>query len=87
MCFTTRKERKCTCRLNQKNFNSIQADVEPIFREIERVKQKHGLATLTLESFKLSDQYGGSRAGTDGFMARREFRHRRDSVTQFKRII
>ena len=64
MCSTAKRERKCTCRLNQKNFDSIQADVEPIFREIEQVKQKHGLTTLTLESFQLSDQFGGSRAGS-----------------------
>lgn len=87
MCFITRKRKRCICRLNQKDFSSIQADVEPIFREIEHVKERYGLTTLTLESFQLSDQFGGCRAVKDGFTARREFRHRRDSVTQFKRII
>lgn len=74
--------------MNQKNFDSLQEDVEPIFKELERVKEKHNLSVLSLESFQLSDQYSGCRAtGADGFMARREFRHRRDSTTQFKRMI
>ena len=73
--------------MTQKKFSPLQADIEPIFREIEQVKEKHGLTTLSLESFQLSDQYSGSCAGKDGFLARREFKHRRDSTTSFRLLI
>lgn len=67
-------------------FEQLEKDLEPIFAEIQQIKERYRITSLSLDSFALSDQFHGNHGGSKGFMARREFRHRRNNSTKFKKI-
>lgn len=44
-------------------FTQLEKELLPVFSEIERIKERHGITSLTLESFNLIDQFHGSHGG------------------------
>ena len=44
-------------------FAQLEKELLPVFAEIERIKEKHRITSLTLESFNLIDQFHGSHGG------------------------
>lgn len=58
----------------------------PVFAEIERIKEKHRITSLTLESFNLIDQFHGSHGGKGSFMGKREYKHTRSIEQNFTKV-
>lgn len=44
-------------------FAQLEKELRPVFAEIERIKEKHRITSITLESFNLIDQFHGSHGG------------------------
>ena len=38
-------------------FAQLEKELRPVFAEIERIKEKHRITSITLESFNLIDQF------------------------------
>ena len=51
-------------------FTQLEQELLPVFAEIERIKEKHRITSLTLESFNLIDQFHGSH-GVQAYQERR----------------
>ena len=56
-------------------FAQLEKELRPVFAEIERIKEKHRITSITLESFNLIDQFHGSHGGKGSFMEKREYKH------------
>ncbi len=67
-------------------FNSLEHDLLPVFSEIQRIKEKYRITSLTLESFNLIDQFHGSHAGKNDFLGRREYSHTRSVEKGFVKV-
>ena len=52
-------------------FAQLEKELRPVFAEIERIKEKHRITSITLESFNLIDQFHGSHGGKGSFMGKR----------------
>lgn len=64
-------------------FAQLEQEIRPLFNEIERVKRKYGITSLTLESFNLIDQFHGSHGGKGNFMGQRIYQHTRTEDRNF----
>lgn len=51
-------------------FAQLEKELLPVFSEIERIKERHGITSLTLESFNFIDQFHGSHGGKGNFMGK-----------------
>ena len=67
-------------------FTQLEKELLPVFPEIERIKERHGITSLTLESFNLIDQFYGSHGGKGNFMGKREYKHTRAVGHNFVQI-
>lgn len=67
-------------------FTQLEKELLPVFSEIERIKERHGITSLTLESFNLIDQSYGSHGGKGNFMGKREYKHTRAVGHNFVQI-
>lgn len=67
-------------------FAQLEKELRPVFAEIERIKEKHRITSLTLESFNLIDQFHGSHGGKGSFMGKREYKHTRAVEHNFVQI-
>lgn len=67
-------------------FAQLEEDLLPVFREVERIKQKYRITSLTLESYHTIEQFHGSHGGKRNFMGKREYRHRKNIEKHFIQI-
>lgn len=67
-------------------FTQLEKELLPVFSEIERIKERHGITSLTLESFNLIDQFHGSHGGKGSFMGKREYKHTRSVEQNFVKV-
>ena len=67
-------------------FAQLEKELRPVFAEIERIKEKHRITSITLESFNLIDQFHGSHGGKGSFMGKREYKHTRAVGHSFVQI-
>lgn len=67
-------------------FEQLAEEMEPIFRQIQAVKDRHGITSLTIECLPLVDQFWGSHGGKGDFVATRRYHHKRDMITKFKKV-
>lgn len=67
-------------------FTQLEKELLPVFSEIERIKERHGITPLTLESFNLIDQFYGSHGGKGNFMGKREYKHTRSVEQNFVKV-
>lgn len=64
-------------------FDQLAQELEPVFREIQAIKDRHGITTLSIECLQLFDQFWGSHGGKGNFVGNRRFHHQRDTKTKF----
>lgn len=64
----------------------LAVELEPVFRQIQQIKERHGISALNIESLKLVDQFWGSHGEKGFFMASRRFHHLRDGKTKFIKV-
>lgn len=62
-------------------FTQLEKELLPVFSEIERIKERHGITSLTLESFNLIDQFYGSHGGKGNFMGKKRVQAYQSSGT------
>ena len=55
-------------------FTQLEKELLPVFSEIERIKERHGITSLTLESFNLS-------TSSTGVMEEREILWEKESIS------
>ena len=67
-------------------FTQLEKELLPVFSEIERLTERQGITSLTLESFNLIDQFHGSHGGKGNFMGKREYKHTRAVGHSFVQI-
>lgn len=67
-------------------FAQLEKELLPVFSEIERIKERYGITSLTLESFNLIDQFYGSHGGKGNFMGKREYKHTRSVEQNFAQV-
>lgn len=67
-------------------FAQLEKELRPVFAEIERIKEKHRITSITLESFNLIDQFHGSHGGKGSFMGKREYKHTRSVEQNFVKV-
>lgn len=67
-------------------FAQLEKELRPAFAEIERIKEKHRITSITLESFNLIDQFHGSHGGKGSFMGKREYKHTRSVEQNFVKV-
>lgn len=67
-------------------FTQLEKELRPVFAEIERIKEKHRITSITLESFNLIDQFHGSHGGKGSFMGKREYKHTRSVEQNFVKV-
>lgn len=67
-------------------FAQLEKELRPVFAEIERIKEKHRITSITLESFNLIDQFHGSHGGKGSFMGKRECKHTRSVEQNFVKV-
>ena len=67
-------------------FAQLEKELRPVFAEIERIKEKHRITSITLESFNLIDQFHGSHGGKESFMGKREYKHTRIVEQNFVKV-
>ena len=52
-------------------FANLSRDLIPVFAQIEEIKGRYGITSLSLESFHTIDQFYGSHGGKKDFMGYR----------------
>ena len=67
-------------------FAQLEKELRPVFAEIERIKEKHRITSITLESFNLIDQFHGNHGGKGSFMGKREYKHTRSVEQNFVKV-
>ena len=67
-------------------FSQLEQEFFPVFAKIERIKEKHWITFLTLESFNLINQFHGSHRGKGNFMRKREYKHTRSIEQNFIKV-
>ena len=53
-------------------FANLSRDLIPVFAQIEEIKDRYGITSLSLESFHAIDQFYGSHGGKKDFMGCRQ---------------
>lgn len=53
-------------------FADLSQDLVPVFAQIEEIKDRYGITSLSLESFHTIDQFYGSHGGKNDFMGYRQ---------------
>lgn len=53
-------------------FASLSQELIPVFAQIEEIKDRYGITSLSLESFHTIDQFYGSHGGKNDFMGYRQ---------------
>lgn len=67
-------------------FSQLEQELLPVFGELQRIKEKHRITSLTIESFNLIDQFHGSHGGKRNFMGQRTYNHTRSEDKNFIQI-
>ena len=67
-------------------FEKLAEEMEPIFREIQAVKERHGITSLSIECLPLLDQFWGSHGGKGDFVAARRYHHQRNITMKFEKV-
>ena len=67
-------------------FASLEEDMLHVFEEIQRVKEKYGISSLTLESNRYTERFHGSHGGKGNFLGEREHRYARNPKKHFIQI-
>ena len=53
-------------------FANLSRDLIPVFTQIEEIKDRYGITSLSLESFHTIDQFYGSHGGKNDFLGYRQ---------------
>ena len=53
-------------------FANLSQDLIPVFAQIEEIKDRYGITSLSLESFHTIDQFYGSPGGKNDFIGYRQ---------------
>lgn len=67
-------------------FASLQKDILPIFEEIQQLKEKYKISSITLESNRYTEKFHGSHGGKNNFAGQREHRYARDPARHFTEV-
>ncbi len=67
-------------------FASLQKDILPIFEEIQQLKEKYKISSITLESNRYTEKIHGSHGGKGNFVGEREHRYARNPKKHFIQI-
>ena len=67
-------------------FASLEKDMIPIFEDIQRIKERYGITSMVLESYKFTEKFHGSHGGTNNFVGEREHKYARDHKKHFIQI-
>lgn len=67
-------------------FANLEKDMLHVFEEVQHVKEKYGISSLTLESNKYTERFHGSHGGKGNFVGEREHRYARNPKKHFIQI-
>lgn len=66
-----------------RRFRELEEDLRPLFEQMQRIKEKYQITSLTLESFRLLEQFHGYREREGNFLGTRRFGHTRNPKEKF----
>lgn len=67
-------------------FASLEKDMIPVFEDIQMIKERYGITSMVLESYKFTEQFHGSHGGKNNFAGQREHRYARDPARHFVEV-
>ena len=67
-------------------FASLEKDTIPVFEDIQRIKERYGITSMVLESYKFTEKFHGSHGGKNNFVGEREHKYARDHKKHFIQI-
>lgn len=67
-------------------FASLEKDMITVFEDIQRIKERYGITSMVLESYKFTEKFHGSHGGKNNFVGEREHKYARDHKKHFIQI-
>lgn len=67
-------------------FANLEKDMIPVFEDIQRIKERYGITSMILESYKFTEQFHGSHGGKNSFAGQRKHKYARDHKKHFIQI-